>query len=325
MASTITDHPARRPEIERLLNEYHVQWEFDPALPLAEIDQKRSFANQARVDQPIQADLVETYVVAKKAGDIFPAIVVHKDGKNYVNVDGNHRYAADTKLGVNTTPAYKVSAKAETIRVLMTLLNVIHGRALSEKEKLWHAFFLIDSGTPHDRAAEILHLPLTRLRSAWALEQANRRARQVGINRKAWGDLPQNTRIRLSQASTDVAFKEAFELSVKGEMKGQEINDMITEVNKHRSEAQQMEYLKTIGDAIRDRIQATAGGKIKREQSPKHALKMHLAAVNNINLTTIPGIVNEDEGSAIAEICLAAADALTKLADQLTADPALRR
>lgn len=313
------DNHSRRPEIERLFNEYLVEWEFDPSFQLSDIDEKRSFANQARVDQPIQPDLVETYVEAKKNGDVFPAIVIHKDGNRYVNVDGNHRYAADSKLGVTTIPVYKIKAKPETIRVLMTLLNVIHGRALSEKEKLWHAFFLIDSGTPHERAAKVLHLPLSRLRTAWSLEQANRRAREVGLAKKAWGELPQTYRRRLAQISTDAAFKEMFDLTCKASLNTEELSRMVAEVNKLRDQQAQVDLIKTEGEAIRDRIQSSAGGTIKREQSPKHALRMHLAAVAKINFDTIPGLVTDEEGSQIAEICIAAADALNRLADRLTA------
>lgn len=319
MAST--DSPARRPEIERLLDDYLVKWEFVEALPLADIDEKRSFANQARVDQPIQSDLVETYVEAKKNGDVFPAIVVHRDGRKLVNVDGNHRYAADKKVGNTTVPAYVIEAKAETVRILMTLLNVIHGRALSDQEKLWHAFFLIDSGTPQEKAARVLHLPLTRLRSAWALETANRRSRDVGLNRKAWSELNQSTRVRLSSLSTDAAFRDLFDLTVKATLKGDEVSRMVTELNRIRSEEEQLKFIAAEAAAIRDRVQASAGGKIKRQQSPKHALRMHLAAVSNIKMDTIPGLVNDEEGAQIAEICLAAADALTRLADNLTRAP----
>lgn len=317
--ASVDNHPARRPEIERLLDEYLVEWEFDPALPLSDIDEKRSYANQARVDQPIQPDLVETYVEAKRNGDIFPAIVVHKDGPRWVNVDGNHRYAADKSIGNATVPAYRIKAKAETVRVLMTLLNVIHGRALSEKEKLWHAFFLIDSGTSHDRAAKVLHLPLSRLKSAWSLEQANRRARDVGLPKKAWSDMTQTTRRRLAQLTTDAAFIDLFDLASKASLNYDEINRMVSEVNKIRSEQAQRDFIKAEAESIRDRIQGSAGGTIKREQSPKHALRMHLAAVAKINLDTIPGLVTDEEGSQIAEICLAASEALTRLADRLTA------
>lgn len=317
-----TDHPARRPEIERLLDEYHVDWTFNEALPLADIDEKRSYANQARVDQPIQADLVETYVEAKKNGDVFPAIVVHRDGTKLVNVDGNHRFASDKKLGRDDIPAYVIKAKAETVRILMTLLNAIHGRALTEQEKLWHAFFLIDSGTEQTKAAQVLRLPLTRLRSAWSLELANRRAREVNLNRKLWGELPQSNRVRLAQLSTDAAFKALFDLTVKAQLKGDEVSRMTSALNRLRSEQEQLDFIQSEAEGIRDRIQASAGGKIRRELSPKHSLRMHLAAIANVNLDTIPGMVNDEEGSQIATLCLAAGEALVKLADDLTSAPA---
>jgi hypothetical protein len=312
-------HPARRPEIERLLDEYHVQWEFDPSLPLSEIDEKRSYANQARVDQPIDPELVTTYTESRKQGDVFPAIVVHKDGKLFVNVDGNHRYASAKAAGEATHAAYKIVAKGETIRVLMTLLNVIHGRALPEKERLWHAFYLMDAGTDATRAAAVLHLPLPRLRSAWALEQANRRARDVGVSMPKWKELTQTIRMRLAAVSTDAAFKRLFDLTVKAGLKSDEVNRMVTEINKLRSEQAQVDFVETEAEAIRSRIQESAGGVIKRTQSPKHALRMHLGAVAKINLDTIPGLVTDQEGTQIAEVCVAAAEALMKLADKLTA------
>lgn len=318
-----TEHPSRRPEIERLLDDYMVEWEFVKDLPLSDIDEKRSFANQARVDQPIQQDLVETYVEGLKNGDIFPAIVVHRDGNKLVNVDGNHRFAAAKKNGEsNTIAAYVIKAKAETVRILMTLLNVIHGRSLSEQEKLWHAFFLIDSGTEQTKASQVLHVPLTRLRSAYALELANRRSRDCNLNRRAWSEMNQSVRTRLAQLSTDAAFKALFDLTVKASLKGDEVSRMVTELNRLRSEKEQVSFIDAEAAIIRDRVQASAGGKIKREMSPKHSLRMHLAAIAKIKMETIPAMVNYEEGSQIAESCLAAADALTILADKLTSAPA---
>lgn len=320
MANTTTaDHPARRPEIERILDDFHVEWEFDPNNKIDVIDEKRSLSNQARVDQPIMPDLVETYAEAMKQGDLFPAVVIHKDGQKWVTVDGNHRLVASKKAGKTVLPAYKVKAKAETLRVLMTMLNVIHGRALSEKEKLWHAFFLIDAGTTQEKAAEVLRLPIGRLRNAWSLEKANRRAREVGIRGRAWTEMPQSTRTRLNNVSNDTAFKALFDLASKAELSGPEVNRVVTEINKQRSEAGQLKVIETEGEMLRTRIQSTGGGTVKREVSPKHQLRMHLAAIAKVNLDTIPALCTDTEKEQIAEVCIAASDALTKLADRLTA------
>lgn len=319
VSPTTTSHPAQRPEIERILDDYNVEWEFDPSLSFDQVDEKRSLSNQARVDQPIMPDLLETYAEAMRQGDEFPAIVVHKDGPKYVTVDGNHRLVSGKKVGKTEFPAYKVKARAETIRVLMTLLNVIHGRALSEKEKLWHAFFLIDAGTSQEKAAEVLRLPLGRLRTAWALEMANRRAREVGIRGKAWNDLPQSVRARLAQVSTDAGFRAAFDLAAKAELSGPEVSKIVTEVNKQRSEHGQAQVIDEASAALTTRIQTTAGGTIRREVSPKHQLRMHLAAVAKINLDTVPALCTDEEATQVAEVCMAASEALTKLADRLTA------
>jgi len=296
--------------VERLLDEYKINWRYEPALPLERINEKASFSNQARIDQPILDDLLEQYVVARNHGDEFPAIVVleTRSDKQVTNVDGNHRYASGKEVGMTTHPAYVIKAKPEIVRILMTELNVINGRGLSDRERLFHAFFLIDQGTTIEKSAEVMRLPQSKVKTAWALEQANRRARELGVRNKAWDEIPQSGRIRIGQIYTDEAFGPLVKLVTRANLNGQEISTLVKEINKSRSVKAQL-----------DRIQSTGGGRMPYRQSPKGALRMHLGAMTKINLDDIPDLVTEEEGEILAQICIDCAEHLTQLADKLTA------
>jgi hypothetical protein len=200
----------------------------------------------------------------------------------------------------------------------MTELNVINGRGLSHKERLYHAFFLIDQGTTQEKAAEVMRLPLKQLRTAWALEVANRRAAELGVKNKAWNDLSQHARIRIGQIFTDEAFADMVKLVTRADLTGQEVSALVTDINKSRSVKAQLDRIAQEATFATAQIQETAGGRIPRKQNPKNALRMHLAALTKVNLDDIPQLVTEDEGDVLAEVCLDAAEVLRKLADKLT-------
>lgn len=318
--TTADAESARRSEVERLLDEYNINWRYDPALPMDKVNEKASYGNQARIDQPILDDLLEQYVVARNHGDEFPAIVVQetRSDKPVTIVDGNHRYASGKEVKLTTHPAYVIKAKPEIVRILMTELNVINGRGLSDRERLFHTFFLIDQGTAMEKAAEVMRLPTGKVKTAWALEQANRRASELGVRNKAWNEIPQHGRIRIGQVYTDEAFVPLVRLVTKAGLNGSEISKLVTDVNKSRSTKAQLERIHEEEVFFKDRIQTTGGGRMPFRQSPKNALRMHLAALTKLNLEDIPELATEEEAELLAQWCLDASEALTRLADKLT-------
>src|SRR4051794_13664475 len=93
---SVEDHPARRLEIEELLNKTGVSWTFEPDVSLGEIDMDRSLRNQARINKVLDQPTVETYIEAMKRGDQFPALISYfwNNTSKRVLIDGNHRAAA---------------------------------------------------------------------------------------------------------------------------------------------------------------------------------------------------------------------------------------
>src|SRR4051812_21285735 len=88
-------HPAQREDIEQwMTKEKGVKWTFVPKVETSEFDFDKSTRNQARINQPLNPERLETYIEALVRGDKFPAIVTYKVDGKYVVVDGNHRLHA---------------------------------------------------------------------------------------------------------------------------------------------------------------------------------------------------------------------------------------
>lgn len=63
---------------ERALKKQGVTFEYKEKWSLEDVDARKSLANQARLDKPIDDDLVGQYGLAMKEGDDFPPL----DGPN---------------------------------------------------------------------------------------------------------------------------------------------------------------------------------------------------------------------------------------------------
>ena len=71
---------------ENLLEEH--DFAFEASVSISNLLVKESLANNARIGDALDPELVATYVKAMKNGDVFPAIVIYRDGTILV---GNHR------------------------------------------------------------------------------------------------------------------------------------------------------------------------------------------------------------------------------------------
>jgi hypothetical protein len=67
--------------------------------------------------------VVETCADAVSRGDRFPAILVRREGKQYVRPDGNHRFAADARKQRPNIPVYEVFVSGMQATVLAFRAN----------------------------------------------------------------------------------------------------------------------------------------------------------------------------------------------------------
>lgn len=237
-------HPGRDPKIEAWLDSNEVEYIFLPQLNFAIIDRQRSLHNQARVGAPLVDDQVLVYAEAKAKGSIFPPIVACEEpGRALLTIlDGNHRLGSDDLLGVETGPAYVVknASEVQILRLTYTA-NHTNGLALTIEDRLNHAAHLMAvAGTTQKAAAELTGVPPKRLASFMAIREARSRHRSLGLQEhKSITALE-----RLGAIRSDEVLRAAAPVAVQ--MSVDDVNQLVTAVNRARSETDQMAIVATI-------------------------------------------------------------------------------
>lgn len=268
---------ARRSDIEAFLDDKAVKYEFKEKVALTEFDLDRSLKNQARINQVLNEPQVETYVDAMKRGDIFPGVLCYKEQGKYIAIDGNHRLQAAKIAGLKEVAAYIIDPKTDpkTIVLMTYEANAKHGLPNSVDERLRHAVYMVKNGSTHEEAARRLNVTLAQLRRVYAQTKANDRAEDVGLLRSKWESLPGQARSRLGAIHSDEIFSRAADLTFRAKFSTDEIDSLVTLLNKERSTVKQQKVLDDMTAANRERIQASGGGAYSRKsrhQTPKNAL-----------------------------------------------------
>lgn len=130
---------------ENALNNAGVKWEYVERVPLDQINNGKSLANQARIEEPIDNVLVADYMEAMKPprNEEFPAIVLWRSGPRVMwqTIDGNQRRTAKQRLGMTHTDAYIVLNDDPRVidELTWTFNDKVNGKRLSKTECLEHA------------------------------------------------------------------------------------------------------------------------------------------------------------------------------------------
>lgn len=132
----------RNQAYEQMLERQGVQWEYLESLPLDQIDAVKSIRNQARLDTPLDEELIDSYAAMDRDGSESPPLVLWRPGKGkWVLIDGNQRYAAKHRNMRQTTDAYTVLSQDPRIidRLTWTWNNLVNGRRITQDEAMEHA------------------------------------------------------------------------------------------------------------------------------------------------------------------------------------------
>jgi hypothetical protein len=322
-AATKKAERARRQDIEAFLDEKAVVYKFDPEVPLADFDLDLSLRNQARINQVLNEGQVETYVEAMKRGDIFPGVLCYKDQGKYLAIDGNHRLQAAKIAGKKTVAAYIIDPKTDpkTIVLMTYEANAKHGLPNSVDERIRHAIYMVKNGTTQEVAAARLNVTVHALRRAYAKSKADDRAEEVGLLRSKWESLPNQARTRLGAIQSDETFSAACDLVFRAKFNTDEVDDLVSRLNKERSTVRQKKAIEDLIAANRSRIQASgagAFGKRGRAQSPKQALYIAFGFIEgayNREQAFLDSVATQEEADLLARIATAKEhlDTLTEL------------
>lgn len=319
--------PGRRPDIEQTLTEkYGVDWSYLSGVNTNQFDIEQSQKNQARFEA-INEQTVEEYTEAVNRGDKFPAVVAFRPRKNgrLVIIDGNHRLAAHDRAGA-PIDVYEVdpATRRATVQVMTYGLNTKHGRATSEAERTTQAIWLIDNGASQEAAAAEMNVPLRLVKRALSRANADKRADEVGLDRREWDYLNQAVKARLLNITTDEGFREAARLAFRARLTSDEVFELVTNVNASRSATKQQQVVKAATTAYGERIQEVAGGVLgtaeKRTVGPRQRVGMVLGQVFGLpdDISAIARLYSgEDERGQVARQLADAAERLRKLAQEL--------
>lgn len=236
----------RDAKIEKYLNDRGFTWVLHEGLPLDEFDQDKSLKNQARVGKPLDEATVRRYVDALENGDVFPPIIAAETSTNapLVVADGNHRFEAHKRHVSKGIDTYIVQgATPQAVTILTFEANTKHGLPTNENDRIHQALWMMDTGVTAEEAARRLGLPVGKLRNAANLAAVDRRAEENHINRAAWDRLPDGTKKRLGQASTDEGFAALAKLTIDAGLNTSDVSPQVGQMNALRSSKKQVEFV----------------------------------------------------------------------------------
>lgn len=262
----------RRPDIEtELADRYHVAYEYVSGVDPEDFDYDKSLANQARFEA-LDEDTVEQYREAVDRGDPFPAVIAYRPRKNMklLIIDGNHRLAAH-KLANKPIDVYEVATgtRGPTIALMTFSFNTRHGRPTSEEERVMQALYLLDNGATIPVAASTVNIPERVVRRAVAKQSADKRAVDVGADRREWDALGQSSKSRLLNISTDEGFKDAIHLAYAAGLGSEEIFELVALLNGSKSAVKQRSIVKNQYAVFSERIQDSGGGVLNQNKDRK--------------------------------------------------------
>lgn len=278
----------RAPQVEADLNDkYKVGWDFISNVPPSAFDVAESLGNQARFES-INEDTVEQYAEAVARGEHFPAVIAYRKRANgkLIIIDGNHRLVAHERHQA-PLDVYEVEqgTRSQVIALMTHAFNTKHGRPTSEAERVTAAIYLVNNGASQEDAAAAVNVPMRLLKKALNRARADARADEVGLSRQEWDTLPQSSKSRLLNITTDEGFKDAVHLAFAARLDSDEVFELVSYVNANgtKSARRQRELVKAKTAEYADRIQSMAGGVLgtsgKRASGPKQRLAMALGQV----------------------------------------------
>jgi hypothetical protein len=304
MAPKATDvsarHPASSIQIEERLAGRHIEYRFEPNLPIdtiveAEGHQVRLSENRA------PAEMVTRYAQQMKAGAVFPAIVVNERSEL---IDGNTRKRAALKAGRPAIAAYVCQGlTALQARSLSVELNQANGLPMDEAEV--HAFVrsalqegqILDTKTCA-RMSGIAPKTLDRWKAQSLFEL---RARRCGIGDADVALLSESVQAALNGIRLTAVLIEATSLALKARMSASAVRKLVGRINAASSEAESLGVVAAEREARADEIRSIANG-FRARKRVGHRATMHVAALLRMRVDDLIEVAPEKLTETVARL-----------------------
>lgn len=259
-------------ETQRLLRDREIKFE-RALIDLDDIDADASTRNQARL-LPVHQETIEIYRAAMDQGDKFPPIVVNATKKPYVILDGNHRLFAAKMAGFLSMDAFLVKQATKAQMELFTYeANARHGLPTTLEERVRQGIYLVSLGNQAVVVAKALSIPERRLWEALGASRTETRLTKLGFD--GIDRLSFHTKRRLGAIRSDNVLMPIAEVVFKAEIGSNELNDIIVQINKMATEAEQLAYASELRTKYEPVMQSTAGGAI---ELPRDVVRLRMAA-----------------------------------------------
>lgn len=268
----------RNPVYEQALTKQGVEFDYVEKLAIGEIDTLKGLRNQARLEMPIDKELVALYREAMKQKADFPPVVLWRPGKGrWIPVDGNQRLAACGECGRKWIDAYLLKTTDQMIadRITWSFNNHVNGKRITPEEALQHAVsFVRKYGMSQEAAAKEWGVSQHKIRSTirvLTLREKLEEQEVKGLNRlddeKLFKIAP------LEKAGDDVLALGAAAVIENG-LTHDQCNEIVKRVGEARTHDKKVEAIVefTKSEPVLVRKAETKGGAVQAKPLPRHRL-----------------------------------------------------
>lgn len=225
---------------------------YDPAFPVADMNETQSALNQVR-DNVYDTDHLEAMVQALKDDPQMdlPAVLLWKNGNLYINLDGNHRRKASSLTKRPTLPAIIVDLSNHAdpnLKAQMIALNANKGNALpvAKANNLMSAADLhLHKNVSRAEAARTIGVSLATFSNFLGAARTESRVGILGIEPRDFEAIPVSARHDFN-ALNDLPFKDAMLAAAHTGMSVADIKAMMSEIKGLKSEAAQRDKIAEI-------------------------------------------------------------------------------
>lgn len=279
--------PVRSNQIEQWLDSQGVSYTYHPKVAIIQFDVEASIKNQSRLGEPIINDLVDDYIEAMKAGATFPAVIAYAPGEadltikaldHLVLIDGNQRLAAHSQAGHQDVDVYLVGTTDESVldRLTRTANRSLNGDRPGRDAAVAHAIYRIERfGEPLRATAADFGVSDKIVERELAKRRTRARLEGLEVNASRLND---GALARLAAIQSDPVLGLAAELAVRAALPNDEVNALVVEIRKARSESEQVQAIAAVERRadIQRRIAISRGGRV---MPPRSAIATATAAI----------------------------------------------
>ena len=231
---------------EHKMDRIGVRWKFKQ-IKWVSIDGGKSKRNNARIiGSSVIDDLVLKYALMMEEDPqaVFPAMLVYKDSKSYVIIDGNHRFQAYDLADIDKPilmDCYVVETDdPKKLELLIRSFNTLNGMPQKKEESITHVMHLIDKwpALTSKELCDAFGLKPEQVSKGRKIYDTNNRLVRLGVPSHG---LKQGHLEQLSRLKNDNVMKRVAQAAYEREMTVEQITETVVAVNGKRTEKDQIE------------------------------------------------------------------------------------